>query len=335
MSVLSFKDLQAEVRAGKVGPLYLFAGEEAFLRDRAVQLVLEAALGPGARDFNLDVFRCGETDPGEIASRILSFPMMSSRRVVIVKGCEEIQDGPAGALLPLIESPPETTTAVFVCDKADGRRKFFALLRRHARVVEFKSLRERDVFSWVQDRLEAEGKRPSQDALRLLHERLGTDLGTASSEVEKLLSFVGEREVIGREDVDRVVGGVGDTSVYDLTDAVGARDAGRALVALKRVLEGGGRGTGILWQLTRHFHALMKIRICKEARVAEKDLPSQVGVPPFVIPKYLQQSRNFSVDALWRGFELLVTAEDRMKSGFQTEEMVLQLLVRGLCGEGK
>lgn len=331
MATLSYKDLQAEVRTGKVGPLYLFSGDEAFLREKAVQMLMEAALDPGTRAFNLDVFRCGETDPGEIASRILSFPMMASRRVVIVKDCEEIQDGPAGVLLPLLVSPPETTTAVFVCGKVDGRRKFFATLRKYARVVEFKPLRERDVLTWVQDRLDAEGKRPTQEALRLLHERLGTDLGIASGEIAKLLSFVGDREAIGREDVDQVVGSVGDASVFDLTDAVGARDAGRALVALRRVLEGGERGTGILWQLTRHFHTLMKVRICKEARVAVKDLPSQIGLPPFVISKCLQQSRNFTAASLWRNFELLVTAEDQMKSGYQTEEIVLQLLVMGLC----
>lgn len=331
MPALNIKDFEVELHSGRISPLYLLVGEEGYLREKALQTLLEAALKPGARAFNLDVFRGGEASAGEIADRILSFPLMSPRRVVVVKACEDMQENATRVLIPLLESPPETTTTVFVSDRADGRRKFFAMLQKFARVVEFKPLKEREVSSWVQERFQAAGKHLSSDAARLLCERVGTDLGVVSGEIDKLLSFVDDRMAIERDDVERVIGVSEESSIFDLTDAVGARDAGKALFALRRVLDAGERGGGILWRLTQHFHTLMKIRIFREARVPEKELPGRVGLRPFVVSKYIQQSKNFPLSDLWRAYELLVTAEDRLKSGYQTEEIILQLLIRSLC----
>ena len=306
-------------------------GEEDYLREQALQTLLEAALEPGTRTFNLDVFRGGEASPGEIADRMLSFPLVASRRVVVVKACDDLQENAVRVLIPLLESPPETTTAIFVCNKADGRKKLFATLQKVARVVEFKPLKEKEVLAWVQGRLQAAGKRISQEALRVLCERVGTDLGVVAGEIDKLDAFVGDRATFEREDVEQVVGISEEGNIFGLTDAVGARDAGKALLALRRILDAGERGGGILWRLTQHFHTLMKVRMLREARVPEKDLSSRVGLPPFVVSKYVQQSRNFASSDLWRAYEFLVSAEDRLKSGYQTEEIVLQLLVRALC----
>jgi len=331
MPPLSFKDFQAEIRSGKIGLLYLFVGEDAYLRGNALSALLDAALTPAVRPFNLDVFRGGETPPGDIADRMLSFPMMAARRVVVVRECDQLNEAAARLLFPLLESPPETTTSVFVGDKVDGRKKFFSTLQKAARVLEFKPMKGREVLSWVQERLRASGKRASQEALHLFCERAGADLGVLAGEIDKLLAFSGDRQAIDREDVEQVVGVSAESSIFDLTDAVGARDAGRALYALRRVREAGERGGGILWQLTQHVHRLMKVKTLKDSKVSEKDLPGRLALPPFVAAKYVGQARNFSYPDLWRAYEALVAAEDHLKSGYQTEETVLQLLVRTLC----
>ena len=331
MPALNLKAFEAEVRSGKVGSLYLLVGEETYLREKALNTLIEAALEPGIRPFNLDVFRGGETPPGEIADRILSFPMMAPRRVVVVKGCDELNENATRLLLPLLESPSETTTVVFVGDKVDGRKKFFATLQKTARTVEFKPLWDRDVAPWVQERVRASGKRISQEAMRLFCERAGTDLGVLAGEIDKLTVFIGDRNSIEKEDVAHVVGFSEESNIFDLTDAVWAKDAGQALFVLMRILEAGERGGGILWQLTQHVHRLMKVKTLKDSRVSEKDLPGRLTLPPYVATKYVNQARNFSYSDLWGAYEALVNAEDHLKSGYQTEEIVLQLLVRALC----
>jgi DNA polymerase-3 subunit delta len=311
--------------------LYLLVGEETYLREKALNVLVEAALEPGIRPFNLDIFRGGEASPGEIADRILSFPMMAPRRVVVVKGCDELNENATRLLLPLVESPSETTTVVFVGDRVDGRKKFFATLQKMARTLEFRPLWDRDVVPWVQERVRASGKRFSQEAMRLFCERAGTDLGILSGEIDKLILFTGDRNAIEKEDVARVVGASEESNVFDLTDAVGAKDAGQALCVLRHISEAGERGGGILWQLTRHIHTLMKTKMLREAGVPEKELPGRLGLKPGVASKYASQIRKFSYPDLWRAYEALATAEDHLKSGYQTEEIVLQLLVRALC----
>jgi DNA polymerase-3 subunit delta len=331
MPTLTPRELHAEVRSGRIGPLYLLVGGAVYLRDKALRLLVDAAVDPAVRAFNLDVFRGDEVPAGEIADRILSFPMMASRRAVVVKGCEAVPDATSRSLLPLIESPPETTTLIFVADKADGRKRLFAALQKAARVVDFKPMKERELALWVQERMEESGKRLSPEALRLFCERAGTDLGVVAGEVDKLVLLVGDRGTVEREDVERAVGVSEESGIFDLTDAVGAKDAGRALGVLRQLLDAGERGGGILWRLTQHIHTLMKVRMLRESRVPDQDLPGRLGLSPYIASKYVTQARNFTVSDLWRAYESLVTAEDHLKSGYQTEGIVLRLLVRALC----
>ena len=323
--------LEAAVRSGKIGPLYLLVGQETFGREKALSELLDSILAPAARTFNLDVFRGGEVDPADVVDRALCFPMGCPRRVVVIKESDHLNEQAAQILIPLVESPPETTTMIFVCDKADRRRKLFSLLERTAQTVSFDAVNAQEILSWIKGRITASGKGISQGALRVLCERAGEDLGVVAGEVEKLLAFAGDRGVIEEEDVERVVGFSESSSIFDLTDAVGAKDPGLALAMLRKNIEGGERSGGIIYRLSRHVDTLMKVRMLKDLKVPQREIPSRLGLRSPVASKFLNQARKYSYPDLWRAYEALVVAEDHLKSGYQNEEIVLQLLVVGLC----
>ena len=331
MPVLTSEKFRSEIRSGKIGSLYFLVGEEIYLRDMAFNTLLDAALDPGSRTFNLDVFTASQAVPGDIVDRILSFPMMAPRRVVVVNGCGELKEDASRLLIPVLESPPESTTLIFVGDRVDGRKKLFGLLRKKARVVEFSALREKDRISWIEGHIKTLGKGISKDGLHLFCERATKDLCVVAGEIEKLVLFIGDRPVIQRDDVAGATGLSGESSIFDFTDAVGAKNSGRALWILSKIREAGERAGGIVWRLTKHVQTLMKIRMLQESREKEKEFPNLLGLPPYVTSKLVRQSQKFSNSDFGKACEALVTAEDRLKSGYQTEEIVLQLLVVSLC----
>ena len=83
---ISFETLEASFRKKAFAPLYLFHGEEEFLIEHAVQLLIDQAVEEQARSFNLDVVYGGSVDGKDVVSLISQFPMMGERRVVIVTG---------------------------------------------------------------------------------------------------------------------------------------------------------------------------------------------------------------------------------------------------------
>jgi len=76
----------------------------------------------------------------------------------------------------------------------------------------------------------------ARDAYAALCEMTGFDLRTFSSNLEKLVDYVGERKEIGLDDVESVLARTKKDPIYELTNAVSDRNVERALFYLSSLL---------------------------------------------------------------------------------------------------
>ena len=328
---MTYAQLQAEVRRGKLSSLYLLAGEEAFQREEALSLIIQTAVDEATKDFNFDLFYSDDFDPEAFLNAALSLPMMAERRMVVLKSCEKISDGVAGKFLSLVSNPPESTCMVFTGSKVNLKRKLFAAMKDKGVVVAFKPLYDDQIPGWIQTRVRGKEKEIAPDALRLLHDSVGNNLGEIASEIEKLCAFLDERKAIRREDVEQVVGVSREYNAFELADAVGRRKRREALIILKKMLERGERATWILRALVRHLILLSKTQKLQRAGLSRSELAKRLKVHPYFLNEYLTQSRSFPSHDLAQGLGLLLEAEDHLKSGYQKEQIVMELLIYRLC----
>ena len=119
----------ADLRAGRISPLYRLRGPEALLRDQLLRAIRQAVLPKEAADFNHDRFHWPETRAADLAAAAQTLPFMAPRRLIEVRGFEQVKEEDAAILLPLVENPPESAVLVFIAEKADMR---FTLFRRMA-----------------------------------------------------------------------------------------------------------------------------------------------------------------------------------------------------------
>src|SRR5713226_2439947 len=141
-------------------PLYLFHGEEDFLTEEFMDLLVEHAVDPSSKSFNLDVLHGKETDVKEVISHASSFPMMAERRVVIVRDADSLvaTDANREILLRYVEHPLSSTILVFTMQKADMRIAVFKAFQEKGIVVECKPLYENQVPDWITTRVEKYGR---------------------------------------------------------------------------------------------------------------------------------------------------------------------------------
>lgn len=328
---ITYHRLLAEIRKGNFEPLYLFTGEETFLRDEALRCMIDAGIDPATRAFNLDVLYADQVEPDKVLSSASSFPMMAPRRMVILKGCESLMESVAERLSPLVTSPTPSTVMIFSARKVDFRRKLFSEIRKTGVVVEFKRLYEDQVPSWIEGRMRAEGKRISSDALGLLHLSVGGNLSVLAAEIEKICTFVGDREDVGIEDVEAVIGQSRVHTIFNLTDAVGRRDIREAQYILGFMFGRGESEVGIVAMIARHLMILLRAKEFTRTQLSRSQLAGKLKVPPYFLTTYLTQADLFSIEELMEGLRLLLRVEDRMKGRGGDRQIGIQLLVYKLC----
>jgi DNA polymerase-3 subunit delta len=330
------RDILAEVRRGEIAPVYYIFGKERFLVTRATNAIRDAVLEERTRAFNFDVIDCKEAArPGErIVAAARTLPMLAQRRLVLVKDADELEADDFEALTGYVAEPSPTTCVVMVAQAADQRRKFFTLLKKVGAVVKYDPLYARQLRPWVEGEARHQGVSLEPGAAELLVQVIGADLAQLASAMEQLALYAGKRTRITVSDVEEVVAETRQHSVFDLANAVGDRDARRALHQLGRMLAAREPAVKILFMITRHFRQLFTARDLDKRGAGREELAQALGVPPFFVDGIVQQARRLKPAMLGRTFAALYQADRAIKGSRLGDELVLERLILELCGAG-
>lgn len=86
---LDFDALHLAVKHKKFAPVYVFYGNEEFLIEESIKTVVENAIDDGLREFNFDTVYGNEIDIQGLLSLLLLLPVMSQKRVVVMRNSEK------------------------------------------------------------------------------------------------------------------------------------------------------------------------------------------------------------------------------------------------------
>lgn len=334
---MTLEQLQAAVEKRQFAPIYFFYGAEDFLIDEGVEMIVAKAVDPAMKSFNFDVVYGSKADAKEVVAHASAFPMMSDRRVVLVKEFEKlVSSDPARELISTyIERPLESTSLILVSLQPDFRRKPFTDLKKSAETIECKSLFDSQIPHWISNRIRKYKKKVNPEACRLLHAYVGNSLRIIHSEIEKLLTFVGDRPEITAEDVTAVVGASKGYTVFDLQNAIGAKDMRAASRILERMIQAGQSPQLMIVMLTRFFTQLWKMHDLKSKRLSDGQIASELGVNPYFVKQFVSYSSKFSSEEIERCFQALLEADTVLKTTSRDPKIVLDLLVYSLIKGSK
>ncbi len=209
-------------------------------------------------------------------------------------------------------------------------------------MVELARVNEEDAMRWTVATALETGTRMEADAARELVDALGADMMLISSELEKLLLYTLGRGRITLGDVETMVLGAKQRSLYELTDAISARDRARALALLQGLLNSSDAGEdaaiGHLYMLARTFRQMLVIleKNVRDSRAIWQALWQGFRMPPFAADDLIRQARRYkSRRELTRALRLVARADLELRSSPPDKRLVLERLVYELASEPK
>ncbi len=238
-------DLLRALGRGELAPVYYLFGSEDILKDEAVRSVVDRALEPAERDFNLDLRSAPGMDPEELHALVNTLPMMATRRVVVVREIEAWKRKPTvlEVLRKYLENPSPETVLVLVesAPNADKLRDWEpdAAIAARSYAVDFKPLDPDRVPRWINHHARRLGVTFGEGAAE--HLALATDysLGALRSELEKFASLA-DQGPVSLQQVGELVGIYQGETLEDWVTAVLDGDGAKAVTLARRVLEHSG-----------------------------------------------------------------------------------------------
>jgi DNA polymerase-3 subunit delta len=346
---------------GQLRPGYVLAGDEVFLLDRCRAAVLKGFVSDEMRDFCLSDLDLNGTSIFEVLDRAQTPSLMAPFQVIFVRSVRQLYTRGAkkdefAALDRYFRSPNPQAVLIFVADfvhiPADIRRmdmedktRFDRLketLGENCGFVELARVNEEDAMRWIVTTAQQARIRVEPDAARELADALGADMLMISSELEKLLLYTLDRGRITLGDVETMVLGAKQRSLYELTDAISAHDRARAIALLHGLLNSSDAGEdsaiGHLYMLARTFRQMLVIleKNVRDSRAIWQALWQGFRMPPFAADDLIRQARRYkSRRELTRALRLVARADLELRSSPPDKRLVLERLVYELASEPK
>lgn len=326
----AYQKLKKEIADETLGSLYIFHGEEAYLRDYYLGKMKEKLLPQGLEDFNYHVLQGKDFDLKSLAMLIDCLPVMSERTLVVVVDYD-LYKGDKEGLAALLGDLPDYLCLVFVYDlieyKADARTKLASAIKAAGSVVQFQRQEQGDLVDWIRRRFKADGHDIDSEEARYLIFQCGDLMTGLISEIGKISAYARNHRIT-RSDIDAVATPQLDAVVFQMTDAIAAGNFEKAAAVLGDLLHMQEAPIKLLAVLGRQLRQLYSARLALEGGKGSSYLMELWGLrSAYPADKLMQAARRFSLPWCRRAVIRCGELDLEMKSGGDGEELLIGFLL--------
>lgn len=325
------KTVTEDIKNGSFQRVYLFYGEETYLKQQYKEKMKQAVL-PEGDIMNLNIYSGKGIDVSSVIAQAETMPFFASHRFIIIEESGFFKKA-SPELAEYIPTIPEETVLLFVEKEVDKRGKLFKAVKATGRVVEFGTQDEKTLARWILGLLKKENKQITGQALAIFMEKTGTNMERIRQELEKLICYCMEREGITEEDVQAVCIGQTENKIFDMINALAEKKQKTALNLYYDLLTLKEPPMRILYLITRQFNMLMQVKELQAHGYDSRAIGEKIKLAGFIMRNYVRQAGYFSLERLKEAVQDCVEMEEAVKTGRMNDVMSVELLLVKYSGE--
>ena len=319
------KTIDEDIKTGQFKQIYLLYGEEAYLK-KQYKDKLKAAMTSPDDTMNFTAYEGKDTNPKEVIDLAETLPFFADRRVILIENsgffknsCEDLAE-----YLPQV---PESTNFIFVEEEVDKRSKLYKTAQKVGKVVEFATQNEELITRWILSRLKKEGKNITGNVMQLFLSKTGTDMGNIDKELEKLICYTLDKDIIEAADVEAITTEQVTNKIFDMVNCIAEHNQKRALDLYYDLLTLKEPPMRIMFLISRQFQILLNVKDLTRKGFDQSSIAQKAGIPPFAVKRNQAQAKGFSMEQLKQAITDGVEFEEYVKTGRMNDQMAVELFI--------
>ncbi len=319
------KQISEDIKQGNFKQAYLLYGEERYLR-RQYRDRLRKALCGEDDTMNTHFYEGKNINLGEIIDLAETLPFLAERRVIFISNSGLFKSG-GEKMAEYLAAPNGSTFFVFTESEVDKRSKLFKTVQSKGYAADFAVQDEKTLKRWIGGTLGREGKKITENTVQQFLTKTGTDMENIQMELEKLICYCMDKEVVTDEDVEAVCTTRISSHIFDMINAIADKKQKEALELYYDLLALKEPPMRILFLIARQCNMLLQAKELKSKGHDQRSIASKIGIPPFAAGKYLAQASRFKPEKLRQAVVKCVEAEEAVKSGRMNDVMSVEILI--------
>ena len=292
-------------------------GGDATMVYDAVHNVVTNALGDLDPNFALQDFTAKDVTSAagdSVISRVIEAlntpPFLVERRVVVVRDAQLLLADEVATLSSWMKSPAPATVLIVAVVGAKSHK----LVKAAGEVIDVNvGSRPADRVAFVETKLSEYRVNVDRATAQKIADRVGDDVARVDALARTLQTIYGSAPLTFHH-LEPYLGDAGDVPEWDLTDAVDAGDATKAIVTARRMLDSKSRaGLQIVNILQRHY--LRMARLEGSGVHGEDDAAALLGINRYPAGKALRVAQRLGAQRISEAVHMVTRADIDLKGG--------------------
>ncbi|MBR4893337.1 MAG: DNA polymerase III subunit delta [Clostridia bacterium] len=334
---MNSKELSKRLSDGKIDNLYLFYGEEDYIKDTYIEKIKSIVLENDIMGMNFTQFD-DMPDKNELIEAVESAPVMCEKKIVFLNGLnivstsskKEVKD----TVCEIIEDIPEYTVIIIREKETDTKKiskPMLTLIKKYGVDILCDKLDLKDMMTFINRQFANNKKRIRKEDLEYLISICEPSINSLLREVEVISAYLNEEEEVTRNVIDLLVKKSIEDRVFSLSDAIINKDKKNAYEILSdlELLKNQHPPGKIFSIICDHFMNLYVVILNNNDRVSQDVTLSMLELNgrSFLINKYLRQKGKIEIKKLREIIKLLSDLDFKVKNGMTDPYYAIEQII--------
>lgn len=332
---MEFQDAMQELNKNKISPIYTLLGSETYLRNQFIDKLISNLGDIDSNDISrLDM---NEITIDDVLDEADTFSFFSEYRVLFVtnveflsaSGNQKLTDSQQKRLISYLKNPNQASIILFIIDnnQVDKRKKITKEMMKLTKLIDLSSLDEGQVNQYIQRYLENEPTKYTREAVSELLMRVDYDLSKAMNEINKLNIYSQSKMTINIDIVRQLVPRTLESDVFQLTNAVAAKQIARATQIYKDLLLMKNEPIALHALMISQFRIILQSFILRQQGLNQGDIAKRLSVHPYRVKLALESASRMQLSELMNFYLELAEVDYYMKTGIGDKENYFYILL--------
>lgn len=287
---MNYKDFFSKIKKDKIGSYYLFLGEEEYMMKLAIEEIKKKYISLDFETLNYSVIDGKNANLDTLINASETLPFMSEKKLVVLKDVsnflDELEDRAKEELYKYIISLGDFLILIFMDSSSSLKKntKFYKMLKKEDREVDFTKLMGQDMNKWVQTLAKKNEKTISLvnikyfvDQIAYNSKNVDIKLYDLENEFLKIVDFA-KNEEIEKADIDSILIKTIDTNIFEFLEAFSGKSVERSLLLLNQMYSSGEPIQRIFFMMIRQVRLILGFLIYKNKGYDNKSIQDKLHI---------------------------------------------------------
>ncbi|MBU1681145.1 MAG: DNA polymerase III subunit delta [Bacteroidetes bacterium] len=334
LSAESIYNIKKHIKPERIQPIYFLFGEDDYTISHTIKLISDAANTFIETDFDREIITASkEIQISHIVDTASAFPFGSSKKLLTVKGFENINDKKKFA--DYAQNPVNSTILIITQHgkKLDCSKEPYTSLAAKGFLFEAKELKGQELVNWTIRQASELQLVLSQQNAEVMVDLVGDSKSLIEMQLYKFQNYLNKpNSEIPLDLISSQVRDAKEFNIFNLQDALGKGKKGDALNIAYNLLENGQNLVYIITMLAKYFSILMRILEFLRLNTPDFAAAKECGVSPYYYINCKKSKYLLNEARIDKSLSALLEADIQLKSTNADEKALVTILVSKICG---